>query len=278
MIELFASDLDGTLLTDHVVDDTVIDAIRAVRQAGRQFSVVTGRSMYPHQRREMGFEPLGIYTICMNGALIFAPDGTELYRRPFDTAFLREMLARFPDLMAEYLSPVCAYVRRSERAYTDWVQRADGVRAQRWLPSFLRAAAFSVSDDALLGGEIVKINARTEDPAARAALEAFLAENRRYVRNTPFQEDLPDHFELTAAGVDKAEAVAWLLGHLGLREDAVAVYGDGPNDSEMLRRFPHSFAPANASPRAKAAAHAHIGDCADHAVPLHMRALLAEDG
>ena len=277
MIKLFASDLDGTLLTDHMVDDIVLDTIRAVRQAGRQFSIVTGRSMYPHQRREMEFEPLGIYTICMNGALIFAPDGTELYRKPLDIGFVHRMSERFPDLLVEYLSAECSYVRLDKEEYIERVVRDDPMRLERFLPSFLQAAAFSVPDETLLSGEIVKLNVRAENESQIDALNAFLEENRRDVINTPFCEDMPNHFEITAADVSKAEAISWLLAHLGLHDDEVAVYGDGPNDREMLCRFPHSFTPQNASSIAKKSAKTMIGSCDDHAVPLHMRTLLAED-
>lgn len=43
MIKLFASDLDGTLLTNHVVDSIVLDAVRTIREQNRNFAVITGQ-------------------------------------------------------------------------------------------------------------------------------------------------------------------------------------------------------------------------------------------
>lgn len=275
MIELFASDLDGTLLTDHVVDDIVLNAIRKIRDSGREFAVVTGREMYLHQRREMGLEPLGIYTICMNGARILSPGGEELYRQAIDKDFLRETLCRFPALMPECLATDRIYIRQSKEAFIDFAKGDPTRNIQRFLASFLKRAEFSVPVERILQADVLKLNLRIADAAQIAAFREFLEANRENVVSRPFREDIPGLFEITDRRAGKAQAIAWLLTHLGMTEEQVAVYGDGPNDREMLRRFPHSFAPRNASPSAKAAANAVIGDCADHAVPEHMCRLLA---
>ena len=88
-------------------------------------------------------------------------------------------------------------------------------------------------------------------------------------------------FEITAAGVDKGSALAWLAGWLGLGEDEVAVYGDGGNDICMLERFAalgHAYATSNGSADAKRAAGNVIGSCARHAVPRHMLETLRREG
>ena len=276
MIKLFASDLDGTLLTGHVVDEIVLNAIRKIRDSGREFAVVTGREMYPHQRREMGLEPLGIYTICMNGARILSPGGEELYRQAIDKDFLRETLCRFPTLMPECLATDRIYIRQSKEAFIDFAKCDPSRNIQRFLDSFLKKAEFSVPVEQILQADVVKLNLRIADPSQIASFRDFLSANRESVVSRPFREDLPGLFEITDRRAGKAQAVAWLLAHLGMTAEQAAVYGDGPNDREMLLRFPHSFAPQNASPSAKNAASAVIGDCADHAVPEHMCRLLAD--
>lgn len=276
MIKLFASDLDGTLLTDHVVDDIVLNTIRRIKNSGREFAVVTGREMYPHQRREMGLEPLGIYTLCMNGARILSPGGEELYRQTIDKDFLREMLCRFPALMPECLATDRIYIRQSEEAFIDFARHDPTRNIKRFLVSFLQRAEFSVPVEQILQADVLKLNLRIVDPSQIAAFQDFLKANREKVVSHPFREDIPGLFEITDRRAGKAQAVARLLAHLGMTEEQVAVYGDGPNDREMLLRFPHSFAPQSASPSAKNAASAVIGDCTDHAVPEHMCRLLVE--
>lgn len=276
MIKLFASDLDGTLLTDHTVDGIVLNAIRRIKDSGREFAVVTGREMYPHQRREMGLEPLGIYTVCMNGARILSPGGEELYRQTVDKDFIQETLCRFPALMVEYLTADRICIRQSREAFIDFAKKDPTRNVERFLASFLRKAEFSVPVERILQADVLKLNLRVADPSQAAAFRDFLEANREKVVNRPFREGLPGLFEITDRRAGKAEAVAWLLAHLGMTEEQAAVYGDGPNDQEMLSRFPHSFAPQNASPSAKSAAGAVIGSCADHAVPEHMCRLLAD--
>lgn len=98
---------------------------------------------------------------------------------------------------------------------------------------------------------------------------SFIAEHPEVV-NAPFN---PSMFEVTRAGVNKGEAVAWLAGYLGIREDEVAVYGDGGNDIQMLERFAgygHAYATSNGSDAAKHAAGNVIGSCATWAVSRHM--------
>ena len=98
-------------------------------------------------------------------------------------------------------------------------------------------------------------------------LFAFLGERADTVVNAPFN---PALFEITDAGCNKGESVAWLADYLGIRKDEVAVYGDGGNDIAMLERFEHAYATANGTPEAKVAAGTVIGSAALHAVPHHI--------
>lgn len=79
----------------------------------------------------------------------------------------------------------------------------------------------------------VNLHLQGQPPEVAREVSAFLAEHPEVV-NAPFD---PTMFEITASGVDKGSALAWLAGWLGLGEDEVAVYGDGGNDICMLERF-----------------------------------------
>ena len=123
--------------------------------------------------------------------------------------------------------------------------------------------------------EVCKVNAHIQGMGEASEVAAFIAEHDEVV-NAPFD---PSMFEVTRAGVDKGEAVAWLAGYLGVREDEVAVYGDGGNDIQMLGRFAgygHAYATSNGSDAAKSAAGNVIGSCAGWAVPRHMLRTLRE--
>lgn len=54
----------------------------------------------------------------------------------------------------------------------------------------------------------------------------------------------------------------------------IFVFGDGDNDSEMLDHFEHSFAPSNASKKAKKNAKHVIGPCSEKSVIKEIMSLL----
>ena len=112
-----------------------------------------------------------------------------------------------------------------------------------------------------------KINCRVTSEELDRELKAFLADHADTVVNAPFD---PVMFEITDKDCNKGESVAWLGRYYGIGEDEIAVYGDGGNDLVMLSRFRHSYATANGSDEAKAAASATIGRCEFHAVPRHI--------
>ena len=122
---------------------------------------------------------------------------------------------------------------------------------------------------------MLKVNAHLQGPGLAQDVHAFLARHADVATNAPFD---PCMFEITAAGVNKGEALAWLAARLGIAEDEVAVYGDGGNDVVMLERFRHAYATANGSPAAKRAAGTVIGSCATYAVPRHVVRTLRAQG
>ena len=71
MIKLFASDMDGTLLTNHVeVHKNNIQAIRKLQKQGKHFIVCTGRD-YLQANFALEQAELHLPVIAMNGAQIF---------------------------------------------------------------------------------------------------------------------------------------------------------------------------------------------------------------
>lgn len=191
MIKLFASDLDGTLLTNHVMDDIVLNAVRAIRAQNRVFVIATGRTMYPHQRVELGLESVGVYTAAMNGAVLFDPEGNLLYRMEIPPDLIAGMLHSFPDVVYEFDACDRMLVRQSRKGFIDFVQHDPTRNAEGYLSMFLPTMEFDASEEVILQAGIVKINARIPDPGAAAAMNQFLNENKSRIINQPFREDVP---------------------------------------------------------------------------------------
>ena len=273
MIKLFASDLDGTLLNAaHLVDPVILSALRTVTDAGAHFAVATGRTM--RSTSDFGFRGAPIEAVCSNGSIVLDRESRVIRHRDIDPSFLEELVRSFPQVIFECVGLERTYVTASYEEQQASFASDGGLASQvkmaalRFRRRRMRSECeYGCSIGDVLSRDICKVNARVADPALDAELRAFLAENERTVTNAPFS---PVMFEITAAGVDKGEALGWLAGYLGIAPEEVAVYGDGGNDIAMLGRFEHSYATSNGSEAAKRAASAVIGSCALHAVPRHM--------
>lgn len=274
MIKLFASDLDGTLLNAfHKVDRVIADAIREVTDAGAHMVIATGRTMLSN--REYGFDGLPIEMCSANGSIVVGREGV-LKTFPVNPQLLEELVPAFPDICFDCIAlegtfaTGTAEMRMAGFASDPW-WRQIAMRGMRQV--FQQSISFETSLSDLLDREVLKVNCRVADPGRAEDLKAFLAEHADLVVNAPFS---PVMFEMTDPAVNKGASIAWLARHLGVREDEVAVYGDGGNDIAMLERFEHSYATANGSTAAKRAARHTIGRCAFHAVPRHMVATVRE--
>ena len=270
MIKLFACDLDGTLLNYfHQVDKTVLKAIRAVEEAGLEFTVATGRNMRAQQRVDFGFDKVRMHAVGMNGAMVFNTEGELIYAKPIDKAFIEGLLRAFPDLGFDCIGYDHVFVTESRERHAAYGGRRGllGLVMRPMRAKFLADCRFDQTPADILSRDILKITGHVRDAVREHELKSFIAEHADSVVNAPFD---PSMFEITDKDVNKGTAVAYLARYLGFAEDEVAVYGDGGNDIEMLERFAHAYATSNGSDAAKRAAGTVIGPCALHAVPKHI--------
>ena len=268
VIKLFASDLDGTLLNAfHKVDRTIVSAIREVTDAGAHVVLATGRTLLSGS--DLGFGDLPVEVCGANGAIVADRTGV-LKTFPVRPELLELLIPAFPGICFDCIAlegtfaTGTAEMRMAGFASDPW-WRQIAMRGMRQV--FQQSISFETPLSDLLDREVLKVNCRVADAGLAAELKAFLTEHADLVVNAPFS---PVMFEMTDPAVNKGASIAWLARHLGVREDEVAVYGDGGNDIAMLERFEHSYATSNGSAASKRAARHTIGRCAFHAVPRHM--------
>lgn len=280
MIRLFASDLDGTLYNAlHETDRSILRLLRRVVAAGRHVALATGR--WARSARELGFGDLPLELVCGNGSFVYGASGELLRCSPIVPDAVSDLLGSFPEVCFTCISPDGTLVRGTREAREAGFLPPRGLAgrivAQRWRR---RGAGdgtelYDLTDSQVLEHQICKVNGRVFDPELHRQIEEFVGAHAETLVNASFDGSL---FEITAAGVDKGEAVAWLGRRLGITEDEVAVYGDGGNDLAMLGRFPHAYAPRGASEAARRAARQTIGSCTWHSVPRHMLATVRQEG
>lgn len=279
MIKLFASDLDGTLYNAlHETDGAILRRLRRVLATGRHVALATGR--WARGAAELGFDDLPLELVCGNGAFVYGAGGELLRSVPIEPGALEELLGAFPAIACNCIADDGQFVRGSREAFAAGFRTPPGIAglALRWRRrrgGRGGAQRYDQSDADVLAHRIGKVNFNVADEGLRREVETFLDERADTLVNASFDGSL---FEVTAAGVNKGEAVSWLAGRLGIAEDEVAVYGDGGNDLAMLERFAHAYAPCGASEAAKRAAGTVIGSCAWHAVPRHMARTVRREG
>jgi Cof subfamily protein (haloacid dehalogenase superfamily) len=277
MIKLFASDSDNTLLNiDHESDVFIDETIRQIVDAGLFFTIATGRSatrlMIPNMDDK-------IYHIYMNGAYITGPDGEVVYKSIMDKEILRELIESCPEYEFCFVGADKQYMMISrEKFLAQSFKAPKGMETTpEWIKNYtemrLKDTDFSLTEKEILDLDICKINLYVKNDMNLAKMDAFLEKHKDKIINAPTNETI---YEITMQGVDKGAAVAVLAKYLNLSEDECAVYGDGGNDVTMLKRFKHSYSPADGSPDVICHASKLLEPYATYSVSKHMRNTLLE--
>ena len=274
-MKIFVSDLDGTLIDESIkCDDTVNQCIKSILSTGNDFVVATGRTHYGVKCLE--FYQQSIYFIIMNGAIILDKEKKVIYKQVIDSKAVDIFLEKFADDNIEYITEEKTHVRLSReeyiKRYSRWniwekkmLQSKDSGHMEYMLSHFEFDA-----DIKKIQNQIVKINILELDPIKYAIKEKIIAACKN-IKNNPFAKDV---FEITAKDISKKEAVLKLMKISNWDSDNIFVFGDGDNDSEMLAHFKHSYAPLNASKKAKESANYVIGPCSTQSVIKEIKSLL----
>lgn len=251
-IRLIALDLDGTLLDeDHAtVPERNIRALRAAEERGAAPAIASGRvwALLTDVAAQVGAVR---YAICSNGASVLdTRTGAWIYRRglPQNQANALFVLLRARRLPFEVY---CEGKNFVERGLLDLVRTCARAVTPEFLNTFERHTEVAdCLDEALAGMTVEKIHVFHVPPEEREEVLARMKETGPLSVSCSFRQNL----ELAAEGVNKGEALRALCAALGLDRDQVMAFGDAGNDLEMLSWAGWSFAMANASEEAKAAA------------------------
>ncbi|OPY55732.1 MAG: Sugar phosphatase YidA [Pelotomaculum sp. PtaU1.Bin035] len=220
--KLVAADLDDTLLDDNLqLTGRVKEAIVAVRAAGVQFTISTGRmyrSAVPYAR-ELG---LDLPLITYQGALVKnALSGEVLLYRPLPLIFARDIIARIHEL-GYHLN-----------AYLD-----DVLYMENDTPEGRRYSQISGIKPELVG-DLLKILDR--DPtkivaiAGEPQLDRLNAELAPlYAGKVHIAKSKPFFLEFSHPLATKGHALKTLAGHFGIKREEIMAVGDSYNDLEML--------------------------------------------
>lgn len=246
-IALVVSDVDGTLVTkDKILTDDAKSAVRALREAGIGFTIVSSRPTVG-----MGFLiaplaltlPIGSF----NGSSI-----VDAQLKPIEQHLIAPGVAqRSIDVLDEF--GVDIWLFSNDRWYT---RNPEG----EYVPNEMRAIKTDptmIADFTPHLGEACKIVGASSDAALLARCEAAMKQTvgaeATAVRSQSY------YLDVTPAGHDKGTFVENIAKRLGISTGAVATIGDMQNDLPMFAKSGMSFAMGNATDDVKKCA-THVTD------------------
>lgn len=235
-------DIDNTLVshkgTSHVPPQTR-DAVRLLREAGHIPAIATGRGAFLTFTTAQDF---GItHLVCSGGAQVFV-DGQEIHRSIFPTEHLasfRQTAAKFPALTAA-IDDHYLYAAEAFSPFFDYFNAQAGYNCIRSLRSLKSAI-------------ICYLMIRPENLSPEHGM--FFAPPHAITL-----ELMHAFTEARCAGTSKWDGIERLIAQEKARLDDVVVFGDGPNDVDMIARAKIGVAVGRASEKAKEVADYVCGD------------------
>lgn len=266
-MKIFISDLDGTLIDNTLQsDDSVKKCAEKILDSKNDLVIATGRSLYGIQILNIYEYP--IYFIIMNGAIILDRNKDIIYKKVIDEKIVNDIFIKYPSDNIEYITQGKTFMTISKEEYlsrySKWdmwnkkmLNNGNGKQLNFMLSHFVFDADISKIKD-----QVVKINILEMDNQKYIEKTNYIR-NFDEVINNPFDKNV---LEITSKGITKKNAIVKLIQITKWNNNDIYVFGDGDNDSDMLEYFDNSFAPENASEKAKNCAKYKIGKCSSKSV------------
>lgn len=254
-IRLIALDMDGTLLdADHAtIPARNKEVLRRAHEKGVRIAIASGRSwtLFKEYAEELGVVDFGI--TANGGFCLDTATNETLVKFPMDT---QQCLAII-DVLRKWGLFYELYVDGQNYMQADELDGAEQYSlSEEFLTMFRRQVQVVPDMKAFVSTvEPEKFDIFYVPPQHK---EAILAEILATGPVT-FSGGMDTNLELTAIGVDKGRALAEMAAKLGMTAENVMAFGDANNDLEMLSWAWWSFAMANGTLEAKAAARFETG-------------------
>jgi len=267
-MQMVACDLDGTIVgADGLISARTLAVFDECERLGIHVVFVTGR---PPRWMAAIVEMTGHQglALCGNGAVVL------------DLATNQVVKSR--GMTAETVLEVAARLRAHLPGATFALETLNGYRREPAYPALhdvARTAATGTLTELVADQPtVLKVLCRQGPPHYGSHdSDGLLAIARRELAGlVEVVHSDPSNFmlEISAPGVNKASALAWLADSLGVRAADVVAFGDMPNDVPMLAWAGCGYAMADGHPEAIAAASAQAPPCAQDGVAQVLERLL----
>lgn len=272
---MFASDLDGTLLNkDHKMDERIYQGLQEILNQGYIFAVATGR---PVPMLDAGsFPPVDF--VCNNGALLLDAHQQPVRQFPISPALIGELLEEFPEMPFEFVTPDTIVTAMAPEPFLK-LAKARRTKESGLIPitdeaEFLAKRQYCKNPQEICRLPVIKINCMRTFTPLDEKVDAWLKDHEDQLVNA---QSMPSLYEITNAHVNKATGIRALADQYGIKEDEIAVFGDGGNDISMLKAF-ESFCPSSGTEQAKKSAGHIIGPADQYSVIDKMLEIVKDQG
>ena len=240
--KLIAFDIDGTIRSnEYPISERTRTAIERVQASGAAVTLATGRMFISALESTDGLN-ITCPIVSFQGAHVAVPaTGEVLWHRPLTTAMALAVLKA----MESWKGEVLAYY--GSDVYVD--------RQSEWVEAYAarNKGRVHVVDDLrpLASRGLTRLAAVCEGDSADEFQERLTS-----VLETPLYvtRSLPHFCEILHPETGKDKALAWLGAHLGIRREDTVAFGNGYEDSGMLRWAGLGVAVADGDPKAIQAA------------------------
>lgn len=275
-LKLIALDLDGTLLNSQKqISQRNLDALEKARRMGILMVPVTGRPAQGLPQAVLDLPGLR-YAVTSNGATIRDLQENkyllEKHLTPADCLRVLEACADFP-MIREVFREGVGYLTQADRDIlwaryegTPMMEYVLGTR--RVLPGSLEE--FLREDDRPLE----ELFFLTDSPEVKEALRQRLSA----LPDISFADPAPKDLEVMVGGINKGEALLYLLDLLGIDPQETMAIGDGGSDLPLLKAAGIGVAMDNALPFVKEGADWVTASCDEDGVALALEKFIFHMG
>lgn len=232
-MRMIGFDLDGTLLTDKKeLPPYTIEILRQAAKQGIEILPVTGRPLCGLPKAVIQLVGLR-YAITANGARILDLKEERVLREQLvDTKAaeqILEILGKYDTLREIYYDGI-GYAKRAD------LERIHHFFEEDPMAEYVRTTRRPVED---IMEKFYKEN-RAVDKVQ--GVFANLEERRealdeiRQLKGVTVTEALKNNIEVNAFGVNKGDALLWLADYLGIAAQETMAFGDGDNDTALLKK------------------------------------------
>ena len=246
-IEHVFTDLDGTLLNDAGEITAYTQAV--LKNCPLPISLVSARSPQAMQPLIAQLD-LKAEQVAFNGALIFDEKGL-LKKFPLPLSLtdrlVREIKNRYPQVNLSYFTAQDWYIEQMDERIVQEMQFTPQIPKKVDLLAHLQDLAKNETEEIFKLLLILPDDSHLEE--VKQDLEAL------NLTEIVIQKTWTSYLEITLKSAQKSKAIAWIAQQKGLKNTALAAFGDNENDLSMLRSVGLPIAVANASLAVKKVSH-----------------------